>query len=661
MIRCAVCLLTLAVAGCGGNATAPVDLTPAGTRQPRPPDRPAGGSASALAAATAVSDRNPGYVGPAVCARCHAERVAECEGSSHWQTCRPPRAPQMPPGFDAAPRRFVPRFSGVSFEMEAEDGRYTQKTVRTVASGRQSVSTRIDLVLGSGKADDVYLAWHDDGRMHELPIAWLWPLATWGASHFCHEWGEGDFSRAMTVRCLECHNTWIDYQPGSNNRYRREGAILGVTCERCHGPGNEHVAYHQQHPEARSSHAIVHPARLDRERLIEVCTQCHSNAIAHRRPPFTYRPGESLADFFRTLTIARSEDDHVANQIESLRQSRCFQNSQAMTCITCHDPHRAGSQVESRATSCRPCHQPGDCGEQDRLPVAVQDNCTGCHMPQRIKINVKFETENDNFVPPIRRFAHRIAIDFQARDEVLLAWHRAQPGADHQAQAARLERSLVDYWLAQSSTEREQRRYLAAISAAREALAIDDSRDTRDALRALVEIQTRLYDDWARALHQIAANHPDAALQTLQQMLSITPDDAEIHSKLGTLLAMAGQKRLAIPHLEAVALLDPNNASGLGVLGKLAFLDGQFDEAIRSWGRATQIDPWNAQIHFDLGQAWFALNRPEEAVGCLQQAGTIDPTRADIRAALDAARFTAGSGQLPPGSTRESSSRPAIP
>ncbi|MSR57933.1 MAG: tetratricopeptide repeat protein [Planctomycetaceae bacterium] len=545
--------------------------------------------------------------------------------------------------------------------MKSKGDEYTQTAIRTAATGEPTVSTRIDLVLGAGTADDVYLAWHDDGRMYELPIAWLWPLETWGASHFCHEWGEGDFSRTLTVRCLECHNTWIEYLPGTTNQYRRDGAILGVTCERCHGPGREHVAYHQSHPEADSAYAIVQPAGLDRERLIEVCTQCHSNAIAHRRPPFTYQPGEPLEDYFRTLTITRSEDDHVANQIEGLRQSRCFQNSENMTCVTCHDPHKTREQDHSPTTSCRRCHELGDCGAHDRLPVAVQVDCIGCHMPQRIKINVKFETEDDNFVPPIRRFQHRIAIDPTARDEVLLAWRRPQPDAISQAEAARLTQSLVEHWLAQASNQRGQHRYLAAIAAAREALAIDDAPATRETLRELVKIQTRLYDDWAGALHQIALNRTSAAVETLKAMLSVKPDDAEIHSKLGTLYAMAGQKRLAITHLEAVARFDPNNPSGFGVLGKIAFLNGQFEEALDWWGRAAPIDPWNAQIQFDLGQALAALNRPDEAIEHFQQAQVIDPTRVDIRSALAEAEVTVFPGRSSPDSTRSSSSRPVTP
>jgi tetratricopeptide (TPR) repeat protein len=589
-----------------------------------------------------LPDRNPGYVGPQVCAECHRERVAGFQATNHFRTCRPPRGPELPSGFAPGRGTFVPRFPGVRFEMGRSGDAVTQTVIRTTPLGEQRTSTRIDLVLGAGTADDVYLAWHDDDRMYELPIAWLWPRETWGASHFCHPWAEGDFSRAMTVRCLECHNTWIEYVPGMTNQYRRSGAILGVTCERCHGPGREHVAYHRSHPGDDVAHAILHPAGLDRERLIEVCTQCHSNAVTHRRAPFSYRPGEPLDDYFRTLAIERPESDHVANQIQGLRNSLCFQRSATMTCITCHDPHRAEAADAFPAKSCLQCHDQSQCGEQEQLPVAVRDECIGCHMPQRIKINVKFELEQDNFVPPIRRYQHRIAIDPVARDEVLLAWRRTQSDADSHAEADRLAAALVSHWTAQAGEHRRQYRFLAAIADVREALAVDDAAPTSEMLRELVQIQTRLYDDWARALHEITEDRPAEAAETLQGILRIKPDDAEAHSKLGTIHAMLGQEQQAIPHLQAVAVHDPDNPSGFGILGKLAFQQGRWRDALDYWSRAAEIEPFHAQIQFDIGQALAGLEDLSQAIEHLQRAHEIDPTRTDILAALLGALERAG-------------------
>src|SRR5207253_10269460 len=121
------------------------------------------------------------------------------------------------------------------------------------------------------------------------------------------------------------------------------------------------------HPEAAAAHAIVHPGHLTRERQMDDCGQCHSNAPKRRGPAFSYRPGEPLEAFFRTNLDKHQEKDHVANQVEYLRQSKCFQKSDMLTCITCHNPHQKTDSA-SVQRSCQKCHKPKDCAEQNRLP-----------------------------------------------------------------------------------------------------------------------------------------------------------------------------------------------------------------------------------------------------------------------------------------------------
>jgi hypothetical protein len=109
-------------------------------------------------------------------------------------------------------------------------------SVQATAQGEQRVSYHIGLVYGSAnKRDEMYFAWQDD-RLFTLPVAWLYPHDRWGDAT--------DNSRVTTTppSCLECHNTWIGDVPGSVGRYRRDDMILGVTCERCHGPGQDHVS-----------------------------------------------------------------------------------------------------------------------------------------------------------------------------------------------------------------------------------------------------------------------------------------------------------------------------------------------------------------------------------------------------------------------------------
>ncbi len=565
------------------------------------------------------------YVGPSACAKCHAEIFSEFQATSHVRTCRVPRSNEMPIGFASGRGQFKSSYPGLRFEMSQVGHNFVQTTIRTTPAGEQRTSARIDLVYGAGgTADDVFLSWRDDDHLVELPMVWLYQLNKWGASHFDPN-GSGDYSRALTLRCLECHNTWLEHVPGTTNQYRRDGAILGVTCESCHGPGHKHVEFHEANPEAEIGHAIVHPGHLTRDRQTDVCLQCHSNSITHRGPAFSYRPGESLEDHYRFLSTNHTEDDHVANQIKYLRESKCYQKSDNLTCSTCHNPHLAKAPDNAGSLSCQKCHQPVDCLDRDRLPAPVQNNCIDCHMRRYLKINVNFQTEDDNFVVPFQRYNHRISVDPVARKEVLLNWYRKQSDDDSREAAKRLTQALVDHWLAEAEQCRSDYRYVGAVAAIREALLIQTTPDMLGKLREAVALQASLDDDWAKALKHIAQDQSAEAIETFSKILSVKPDDAKAHGKLGTQYAKIGKKELAIGHLRAVRKYDPDDAYGEAMLGWLALLDSNLVESLEHYLRADEIEPYEAKINFHLGLALAGLNRLPEATERFRKAIAIEP------------------------------------
>jgi tetratricopeptide (TPR) repeat protein len=534
----------------------------------------------------------------------------------------------MPAGFAPGKGTHTTQDPALRFEMTQAGGDFFQTAVRTTAKGEERAKARIDLVYGANLADEVFFSWRGD-RLYELPMAWLHPLNCWGNTSI-NPFGSGDFTREATTRCLECHNTWLGHVAGTTNQYQREHLLLGVTCERCHGPGREHVAFHRAHPEAKAAHAVVDPRRLTRERQLEVCTQCHSNAPKRRGPAFSYRPGEPLESYFRTSKSKYPEDDHVANQVQYLRQSKCFQKSDTLTCTTCHNPHRPPGPGHSALAqrSCLKCHQAADCGEQPHLPAAVRSNCVGCHMPQRVWMNVHFHTADDGFVPPIRRYQHRIAVDTTARQEVLLAHYRQQSGAASRREADRLTRALVTHWLAEADRYRRQYRFLAVIGALREALRLEDAPATRAQLRQAVAFQAKLDADLVLALHQVDQKQFPQAIETLQRILTVKPDHALAHGKLGSCYAVTGRKDLAVEHLQAVALHDPDLPYGYEMLGWLAYLGNRSEEAVDFYRRANAIEPLNAQINHRWGLALVKLARWEEAGDCFRRVLTIDPRHA---------------------------------
>src|SRR5262245_33473953 len=571
---------------------------------------------------------NPGYLGPQACAACHADRVAEFLTTNHFHTFRKPEARTMPVGFSPGHGSFTSRESGLQFEMTCSGSDYFQTAISPDPAAEKRTRSRIDFVLGAGgKADEVYLSWHDD-RLYELPMAWLFDSNQWGSSHFSMN-GSPEGSRELTVRCLECHNTWFAHVPGTLNQYQPESFIKGVTCEKCHGPGREHVAFHEARPEADFTQGIVRPARLTRERKLDLCTQCHSNSTMPRGPALQYRPGEPLDAYYKTLQGPQhTEDDHVANQIKYLRQSKCFQNSDNMTCTTCHDPHRREPPGRSGLDSCLKCHEPVDCGERVRLPEAVQTNCVGCHMPQYIKLNVNFETEGDNYFPPIRRCDHRIAIHPRAQQEVLLGWHRQQSDAKSLAEAARLTQSLVDEWLAEAADCLKDFRILGAVAAYREAYRLDPAPATREKIRKTVAIRSRIDRELTDATRLITEQRYPEAIELLKGLLPLKPDYAKIHGKLGLAYASLGQRQRAVKHLQAVATFDPDDPYGMALLGWLAYLDDRAEEAAAAYRQADEISPFIAKINYPWSLSLAKLGRWDEAAERFRHVLAINPYHA---------------------------------
>ena len=75
-------------------------------------------------------------------------------------------------------------------------------------------------------------------------------------------------------------------------------------------------------------------------------------------------------------------------------------------------------------------------------------------MPARKKVQVSFDTANEQFVMPVPRYEHRIGVYPEASDQVRLEWARTQPGNEMKEQSEALEKALgpfdqlvSDLWL----------------------------------------------------------------------------------------------------------------------------------------------------------------------------------------------------------------------
>jgi tetratricopeptide (TPR) repeat protein len=579
---------------------------------------------------TSAAKSNPrGYVGIQACQACHAERVKEFKETRHYLACMPPNPSQMPAAFESGQDKLRTSNPDLHFKMVKEGGEYILQTIRTRPDAPpQTLSSVISFVYGQGgTADQVYFGWRDN-RLFELPVTRLLPQDAWGATKFdVHR--DGDFSREVTPRCLECHNVWFKQTPGTLNEYDRHDMLLGVTCEKCHGAGRNHVDWHQANPGAKAAKEIIHPGHLSRESLMAVCGQCHSNTAKYRAEPFTYRPGEPLDNYFKTLNSQFPEDDHVANQDKYLRQSQCYEHSETMTCVTCHNPHRREEHATAaRQATCLQCHSSEKCTDRPQLPAEIRDNCIGCHMPLVNKIQVHFFTSQDAYVSPATRYEHRIGIYPLQRQELMLNWLRKQDGPESRQQAKKLENELVQDWIKRGDELRGAYRYLAAIDAYRKAQRIHPVPAAQEKLASTIEVHSRIDRAWFQAAKEIQQQQFSEAAKTLEGVLALKPDLALVHGKLGSVYASLGEKEKAREHLKAVSQFDPDEPYGESMLGWLAYLDGEHSEALEHYLRAEEMEPRNVKVKYNRGLAHAGLGQWEDAETAFRKVLALDPKHA---------------------------------
>src|SRR5262245_28795718 len=189
----------------------------------------------------------------------------------------------------------------------------------------------------------------------------------------------------------------------------------GIDCQRCHGPGEKHVAAAQllgaRSEDARG--AIINPARLSPDRRLEVCMQCHlettsfplPNAIRRfGRGPFSYQAGEPLPAFELFFDHAPGTGHEgkfeLVNSAYRLRQSQCFlKSSNALTCVTCHNPHEITHGPEAAARfngACRNCHTSAFDSRVANLKHTAAANCVECHMAKRRTADVVHAVMTDH-------------------------------------------------------------------------------------------------------------------------------------------------------------------------------------------------------------------------------------------------------------------------
>jgi hypothetical protein len=199
------------------------------------------------------------YVGDVACAQCHPEHAESYRRHPMGRSLAPVARAAADDRYDAAAGKPFEAL-GYHFEVERRGAQVFHREIRTDARGKPAATLEapIHFVLGSGTHGKSYLV-NRDGLLFQSPVSWLTAQQTWAISPGFA--ADRHFERPVTAQCLFCHANNANAIEATINRFR-EPVFRGysIGCERCHGPGQLHVAARQtDEPIPRVDDTIVNP------------------------------------------------------------------------------------------------------------------------------------------------------------------------------------------------------------------------------------------------------------------------------------------------------------------------------------------------------------------------------------------------------------------
>ena len=351
------------------------------------------------------------YIGDQSCRSCHAQQVSDHYHTAHHSASAWGNDSSILGSFEEGKNHF---FFSPRLEMRMEKiGDSVFQTAYLLGQPRERRS--MDLVFGSGTKGQSFASWQVD-RLFQLPITWFTPAQQWSNSPGFP--GKAVFNRPITARCLECHISYakqISPAGVEPESFDRSSLILSVTCEKCHGPGDKHVAFHTKNVADSNGRFIANPANFSRQQRLDLCGLCHGGRLSASRPAFSFTTGDPLSDYFKLDSMPHNPfgmDVH-GNQLGLLSASKCFTQSD-MTCNSCHDPHKnERGQLAIFSQRCQSCHggsHQTTCSYKGVSQEVLQQNCIDCHMEKEPSRSVAVQLEGRDVPTPALMRSHFIRI-----------------------------------------------------------------------------------------------------------------------------------------------------------------------------------------------------------------------------------------------------------
>lgn len=583
------------------------------------------------------------YAPAQTCAACHA---------GIWETYRRTgmgRSFSLPTAENTLANWKGPYYHAPSdsyFAMIRRGGRVYQRRHQLGPDGRETnvMEKAVDFVMGSGNHARTFLARTPRNTLIELPLGWYADKGGhWAMNPGYDRPDHAGFRREVSYDCMFCHNGYPKIPEANRQRLAEPVYLdplpLGIDCQRCHGPGAQHVALAGSGKAAAKEAiraAIVNPKRLDAARREEVCMQCHLETTSfplpnslprYERGPFDFQPGAAPLSndwlfFDHAPESGRGDKFEIVNAVYRVRQSQCYLESKgALECTTCHNPHdapRGERAVRVYDAACVKCH--ADAAGKHTGPVT---NCASCHMPKRRTEDVVHSLATDHLIQRrkpagdlLAERAERHEIGDKAyRGEVVLYYP-----ADLPASPTRELYTALAQVIDRSNLEKGVARLAAAIA--------------RFPF-ARPEFRYQL----GEGLRQ--RGHDAEAAQAYQEALRRDPQMTAARQGLGAALRRMGRLDEAVETLQR----PPQNAAVWHELGLAYQAQGKLAEAATALRRAIALNGELPEPHSNLGIVLLAAGDGKGAEAAFREAIRIQPDYADAQGNL--ANVLAGRGDLP--------------
>ena len=543
------------------------------------------------------TDLSVKYLGSKACIECHKDQYRTYLQTKHSRSMEKLDAEK-----EVAAEPFIHALTGNQYEVIRRDGQLIHRETLRDVDGEALATTEKPIVytIGSGTHGKSYV--YQDGKfLGQSPLSWYEETGKWSMSPGYDTPFHPGFGRKLNSECFYCHVGSID--PKEGNPFDFEIQEVTIGCERCHGPGELHVAKYESQPDlVGMDDTIANPKRLSRELSEAVCQQCHLQAAGKTllagKDEWDYRPGLPLTDFRIDYQYRLGDDSmKIVGHVEQLHMSKCYQQAESLTCITCHDPHHTPSAEDTTAfyrSVCLSCHEDESCGEPLNRRISLADNhCSQCHMPA-------LGTE----VPHTAFHHHRIGIH-----------HGADSGTEPiVGLTSVLSLSRL------SEIERQRCEAMAKFQVAQEQPNNPNFRNYGfDSARTLIDVRNKRRDD--------------TDSNTVLAMLALSQGQAGIAQDLASEVVKL-EKKPSRPRVESLRLL-----------AQIAYQKRDFKKAVTYYREVTehQSEPFD---YFQLGVSEQNSGDSTRAIAALTRAIELAPNYLEAHRLLSAILKSQGQDQL---------------